>query len=569
MEGQDNNYNINYAPTAGYDGPPEAKRPASDNTFTDVNGAQMTTEEYPVPDNMVGLIIGRGGDQITKIQADTGCRVAVVPQPTGSVTRPCTLTGTPEQIAAAKEKLNDIIARGQQKGDGSTAQQEFNGHPAPSANELMNQNVAATAAIDGNVMEEIIIPHDKCGIVIGKNGNTLRNLRSQFGCSVNLDSTVNSGEAKPLRIAGPPDKVNLVVAEVHKMMAAKENISHTKVPPGQDQVTFMIPKVSVGVVIGKAGETINRIQEATQTRIQFVPDDPKLTDRGCYIIGPKDGCLKAQEEVLEIVKKKMEEVNSTNAPVPKLVFDGKRYVKGDAMNQHAGGGAEQQVDYPVPSNRAGVVIGKGGETINQIKEKSGAFVQINKTPPQDHPDWKYFTIRGNQQQIATAQKLIQEKVGGPAPPGAAISASPSSGGGYSYQSQSYGQQGHYGQYPGQSGQQQQDYTQAWAQYYAQQQQSQGQQGSGAPTQDYSKAWEEYFRRTGQHAQAAAIANNQQGGSPAAAAAPTTKTEPASNGSSGGGGQQDYSAQWAEYYRKLAEYQKANGGSGANSGGTGY
>ena len=73
------------------------------------------------------------------------------------------------------------------------------------------------------------------------------------------------------------------------MMAAKENISHTKVPPGQDQVTFMIPKVSVGVVIGKSGETINRIQEQTQTRIQFVPDDPKITDRGCYIIGPKEG----------------------------------------------------------------------------------------------------------------------------------------------------------------------------------------------------------------------------------------------------------------------------------------
>ena len=61
----------------------------------------------------------------------------------------------------------------------------------------MNQNVAATAAIDGNVMvspllssrayflqEEIIIPHDKCGIVIGKNGNTLRNLRSQVKYSI-------------------------------------------------------------------------------------------------------------------------------------------------------------------------------------------------------------------------------------------------------------------------------------------------------------------------------------------------------------------------------------------------
>ena len=84
----------------------------------------------------------------------------------------------------------------------------------------------------------------------------------------------------------------------------------------------------------KAGETINRIQEATQTRIQFVPDDPKLTDRGCYIIGPQEGfnlihnfkgflslilgCLKAREEVLEIVKKKMEEVNAQSTPMPKV-----------------------------------------------------------------------------------------------------------------------------------------------------------------------------------------------------------------------------------------------------------
>ena len=61
--------------------------------------------------------------------------------------------------------------------------------------------------------EEIIIPHDKCGIVIGKSGNTLRNLRSQFGCSVNLDSTVNTGDPKPLRIAGPPEKVHFPARE--------------------------------------------------------------------------------------------------------------------------------------------------------------------------------------------------------------------------------------------------------------------------------------------------------------------------------------------------------------------
>jgi len=523
------------------DGPPDAKRPMND-VF---GGENLTTEEFPVPDAMVGLIIGRGGDQITKIQADSGCRVAVVPQSTGGTSRPCTLTGNPEQIAEAKKMLADIIARGSVK-EGEV----FNGHPAPSANDLMNQNVAATASIDGNVMEEIIIPHDKCGIVIGKAGNTLRNLRSQFGCSVNLDSTVNTGDPKPLRIAGPPDKVNLVVAEVHKMMAAKENITHTKVPDGQDQVTFMIPKVSVGVVIGKAGETINRIQEQTQTRIQFVPDDPKILERGCYIIGPKEGCLVAQKEVLEVVRKKMEEVEGSKQPMPKLVFDGKRYVKSDGMNSHHGGGGEQQVDYPVPASRAGVVIGKGGETINGIKEKTGAFVQINKNPPAEHPDWKYFTIRGNSQQIAHAQKLIQEKVGGPAPPGAAI-ANNSSGNGYSYTGgNSYGNSNS-------GGGGQQDYSAAWAQYYASISQQQAASApaaapaaSGQP--DYSKAWEEYFKKTGQTPQSyqASLAAQQ-----SAAAAPAPAPAPSAAPAAGG---QDYSAQWAEYYRKLAEYQKAQG-----------
>ena len=70
------------------DGPPDAKRPMND-VF---GGENLTTEEFPVPDAMVGLIIGRGGDQITKIQADSGCRVAVVPQSTGGTTRPCTVS---------------------------------------------------------------------------------------------------------------------------------------------------------------------------------------------------------------------------------------------------------------------------------------------------------------------------------------------------------------------------------------------------------------------------------------------------------------------------------------------
>lgn len=76
---------------------------------------------------------------------------------------------------------------------------------------------------------------------------------------------------------------------------------------------------------------------------------------------------------------------------------------------------QHTVEYPVPANRAGVVIGKGGENIRLIKEKSGAFVQIEKTGPAGQSDkmdnWKTFIIKGSEQQIQEAQKLIQEKAG--------------------------------------------------------------------------------------------------------------------------------------------------------------
>ena len=38
-------------------------------------GGAPTTELMMVPDKMVGLIIGRGGEQITRLQAESGCKI--------------------------------------------------------------------------------------------------------------------------------------------------------------------------------------------------------------------------------------------------------------------------------------------------------------------------------------------------------------------------------------------------------------------------------------------------------------------------------------------------------------
>ena len=44
---------------------------------------QTTMEQVFVPDNMVGLIIGRGGEQISRLQAESKCKIQMAPDSQG------------------------------------------------------------------------------------------------------------------------------------------------------------------------------------------------------------------------------------------------------------------------------------------------------------------------------------------------------------------------------------------------------------------------------------------------------------------------------------------------------
>lgn len=48
------------------------------------------------------VVIGRGGEQITRLQAESGCKIQMAPDSGGNPDRLCTLTGSREAIARAK-----------------------------------------------------------------------------------------------------------------------------------------------------------------------------------------------------------------------------------------------------------------------------------------------------------------------------------------------------------------------------------------------------------------------------------------------------------------------------------
>ncbi|KAG7215069.1 hypothetical protein INR49_020967 [Caranx melampygus] len=81
---------------------PGQKRPGEDGVGNQLaamgHQSRVITEDYKVPDRMVGFIIGRGGEQITRIQLESGCKIQIAADSGGLMERPCSLTGTPESI---------------------------------------------------------------------------------------------------------------------------------------------------------------------------------------------------------------------------------------------------------------------------------------------------------------------------------------------------------------------------------------------------------------------------------------------------------------------------------------
>ncbi|XP_020321032.1 far upstream element-binding protein 3 isoform X11 [Oncorhynchus tshawytscha] len=457
-----------------------------------VHQRAIMTEDFKVPDKMVGFIIGRGGEQITRIQLESGCKIQIAADSGGMMDRACTLTGSPENIEQAKRLLSQIVDRCR------------NG---PGFHSEMDSNSA---------IQEILIPASKVGLVIGKGGDTIKQLQERTGVKMMMiqDGPMPTGADKPLRITGDPYKVQqareLVVEIIRDKDQGDFRASRGDFGSrlGGSSLDVAVPRFAVGIVIGRNGEMIKKIQNDSGVRIQFKPDDGISPDRIAQVMGQSDRCQHAVHLINELVQTAQERDGFGSPVGPR----GRGRGRGD-WNMGAPGGL-QEVTYSIPADKCGLVIGKGGETIKNINQQSGAHVELQRNPPPNtDPNVRIFSIRGTHQQMEMARQLIDEKIGasgmggnssfglnpfgqGPTTPHQNGPQTFLTGGwGTTYQTwQAPGQQDPSGQSQAQSSGS--DYSKAWEDYYKKQSQAAGPGSQQSSPPDYSAAWVEYYRQQG-------------------------------------------------------------------------
>ena len=270
--------------------------------------AQVTSEQVMVPDKMVGLIIGKGGEQITRLQAETGCKIQMAADSGGMPERLCTLTGPMSAIAQAKMLIEGIIANeGQSRGGGGGG--GMGGAPSGA----------------GGGLFEMLIPGHKVGLVIGKGGETIKQLQEQTGAKmIIIQDTNQQAEQKPLRITGTPESVERAKAEVFKILNQQDNrnggggrggfsggrgggrgggggAGWPSGGGGGDKMEYvMVASNKVGLVIGKGGETIKSINQASGAHVEIDRNaPPDAVEKNFIIRGSAEAVERAKNMVLE------------------------------------------------------------------------------------------------------------------------------------------------------------------------------------------------------------------------------------------------------------------------------
>lgn len=155
---------------------------------------------------------------------------------------------------------------------------------------------------------KMLVSNVTAGILIGKGGQSLKELEAATGCNVKLSSANHfypgSGH-RVVCVAGKEEAVESVIATVvEATLEAERHVAQKEQREVDDRVTLQIalPFSACGLVIGKGGSVQKEIADKTGIAVKITPKGENVVpnERVASLVGNSRGVLAAGVEVFRL-----------------------------------------------------------------------------------------------------------------------------------------------------------------------------------------------------------------------------------------------------------------------------
>lgn len=185
---------------------------------------QMLEEQIGVPNGVVGFIIGRGGENITSMQARSGCKVQIQKEHEmmpGQQQRVITLTAnSKEAIDTCRGLIENMVAE-RIRTTNSTYSAASSAPPPGSSTQQHKLNEAISA---GHSLVTVTVPDGDVGLIIGRGGATIRSIQDRSGANIQIPQQADADNpmARTVSITHPHvEGANVAKQLIEELLSSK------------------------------------------------------------------------------------------------------------------------------------------------------------------------------------------------------------------------------------------------------------------------------------------------------------------------------------------------------------
>jgi heterogeneous nuclear rnp K-like protein 2 len=305
----------------------------------------------------------------------------------------------------------------------------------------------------GTLTLRSLVSTKEAGIIIGKGGATVAEIRSKTDVRAGVSKVVPGVQDRILTVTGTLEAVTAAYAEVARLLLTTPLHDPNFPLPNNTftSIRLLISHNLMGSIIGKAGLKIKQIQDASGARMVASKEMlPQSTERVVEVQGSVEAIKTAILEIGKCLLEDWERGTGTVQYHPGAAGDagvlagglgaqtvtgstggirrssagnapfvsGERRpsrtgMSGDGMPRRASDAQQdpnlRSQSISIPSDMVGCIIGRGGAKITEIRRLSGSKISIAKTPHDDSGE-RMFTIVGTPESNEKALFLLYNQL---------------------------------------------------------------------------------------------------------------------------------------------------------------